>query len=83
MIPFVISTLFLLAVKYPLSLYETLLLFIPLFVLLPLYWGIGRYPVFYFEEAEKSIQISFRLVLVTAAAYIIYRVVLGFGINIG
>jgi len=83
MIPFVISTLFLLAVKYPLSLYETLLLFMPLFVLLPLYWGIGRYPVFYFEEAEKSIQISFRLVLVTAAAYIIYRVVLGFGINIG
>ena len=59
MIPFVISTLFLLAVKYPLSLYETLLLFMPLFVLLPLYWGIGRYPVFYFEEAEKSINNSF------------------------
>lgn len=82
-IPFVISTLFLQVVKYPLSLYETLILFIPLFVLLPLYWGIGRYPVFYFEETEKTIRISSRLVFVTFAVYIIYRVVLGIGINIG
>jgi len=82
-IPFVISTLFLQVVKYPLSLYETLILFIPLFVLLPLYWGIGRYPVFYFEETEKTIQVSRRLLFVTFAVYIIYRVVLGIGINIG
>lgn len=83
MLPFVISTLFLLMIKYPLSLYETLLLFMPLFVLLPMYWGIGRYPVFYFEEVEKSIKISSNLVIVTISAYIIYRVVLGIGINIG
>jgi hypothetical protein len=82
-LPFVVSTLFLLILKYPLSLYETLMLFIPFFVLMPLYWGIGRFPVFYFEETEKSIQISTRLIIVTLACYSIYRIVFGIGINIG
>jgi hypothetical protein len=82
-IPFVISTIFLLVIKYPLSLYETLILFIPFFMLMPLYWGIGRFPVFYFEETEKSIQISTRLIVVTVFAYALYRIVLGIGINIG
>jgi hypothetical protein len=82
-IPFLISTLLLQAIKYPLSLYETLMLFIPLFMLMPLYWGIGRYPVFYFEEIEKTVKISKRLVLTTVAALILYRVVLGIGINLG
>lgn len=83
MIPYVISTLLLMVIKYPLSLYETLMLFIPFFILMPLFWGIGRFPVFYFEEAEKSIQISTRLVIVTLGVFLVYRIVLGIGINIG
>lgn len=82
-IPFVISTVFLLIIKYPLSLYETLMLFIPFFILMPLFWGIGRFPVFYFEETEKSIQINTRLVIVTLGIYIFYRIILGIGINFG
>jgi len=82
-LPFVISTLVLLVIKYPLSLYEALMLLIPVFILMPLYWGIGRYPVFYFEETKKTIQISYRLVFVTIGIFVIYRVVLGIGINIG
>lgn len=82
-LPFVISTLFLFLIKYPLTLYETLILFTPIFMLLPLYWGIGRYPVFYFEESEKTIRTSARLVVITIGLYIFYRVVLGIGINIG
>jgi hypothetical protein len=82
-IPFVISTLILLGIKYPLSFYETLLLFIPLFILIPLFWGIGRYPVFYFEETEKTIQISTKLIVITLVAYMLYRVILGIGINLG
>jgi hypothetical protein len=82
-LPFVCSTLILLAIKYPLSLYEMLMLFIPLFMLMPLFWGIGRYPVFYFEEAEKSIQLSSRLIIVTTGMYVFYRIILGIGINIG
>jgi len=82
-LPYLISTLFLFVIKYPLTLYETLMLFIPLFMLLPLFWGIGRFPVFYFEETEKSIQISTRLVLITAGIYLFYRVILVIGITIG
>jgi hypothetical protein len=82
-LPYVISTLFLFVLKYPLSLYEIFMLPIPGFVLFPLFWGIKRYPVFYFEETEKSIQISYRLVAVTVGVVILFRVVLGIGINIG
>lgn len=82
-LPFVISTLLLLVIKYPLSLYETLILLMPMFILLPLYWGIGRYPVFYFEETKKTIKVSYRLVLLTLGIFLIYRFVLGIGINIG
>ena len=82
-IPFIVSTLFLQLIKYPLSFYETLILFIPFFMLMPLYWGIDRYPVFYFEEVEKIIRISKRLVVVTIVAFALYRIVLGIGINIG
>ena len=70
-------------IKYPISLYDTLILFMPVFMLLPLYWGINRYPVFYFEETPKSINISYRLVLITLGAITMYRAVLGIGINIG
>lgn len=81
--PFILSTVILLIIKYPLSLYETLMLIVPAFILLPLYWGIGRFPVFYFEETPKTIKISYKLVLVTLIIYILYRVVLGIGVDIG
>lgn len=82
-IPFEISTLILLVIKYPTSLYETLMLIIPFFMLLPLFWGIGRFPVFYFEETEKPIKISYKLVFLTIGVFILYRLILGIGINIG
>lgn len=82
-IPFEISTLILLIIKYPTSLYETLILIIPFFMLLPLFWGIGRFPVFYFEETEKPVKISYRLIFITLGVFILYRVVLGIGLNIG
>ena len=81
--PFLISTVVLLVIKYPLSLYEMLMLFVPIFILLPLFWGIDRYPVFYFEETKKSIHISYRLVFITLGIFVLYRIVLGIGINIG
>ena len=83
LLPFLFSTVILLVIKYPISLYDTLMLFIPVFMILPLYWGISRYPVFYFEETPKTIAISYRLVLITLGLCIVYRAVLGIGINIG
>jgi hypothetical protein len=82
-LPFIASSIILFVIKYPLSLYETLIIFIPIFLLLPLFWGIGRYPVFYFEEEDKSIKISTKLILITTGIYSIYRIVLAIGINIG
>jgi hypothetical protein len=82
-LPYLLSTLSLFAIKFPLTLYETIMLVIPIFILLPLFWGITRYPVFYFEEEEKSQKISFRLVVITAGIYFLYRMVLKGGINIG
>ncbi len=82
-LPYVISTVILLIIKYPITLYETLILFAPLFMLIPLYWGISHFPVFYFEESEKSIKINTLLVLFTILVYVFYRTLLGIGINIG
>jgi hypothetical protein len=82
-VPFLLSTFLLAALKYPLTLYEVLMLFIPLFILLPLFWGIKRFPPFYFEETEKSIKVNYTLVILTLGIYILYRVVLGIGIDIG
>jgi hypothetical protein len=82
-IPYTLSTLILLGLKYPLTLYETCLLMIPIFILMPLFWGIGRFPVFYFEDTPKSIQLSFRLIISTAIILVFYRLVLGIGINFG
>lgn len=82
-VPFLLSTLILMVLKYPTTLYENLMLIVPVFILLPLFWGIGRFPVFYFEETEKSISLHLRLLIVTIVIFILYRVFLGIGINFG
>jgi len=82
-LPFLISTIILWLLKFPVSFYETLMLIVPFFFLLPLFWGIGSFPVFYFEEVNKSIRINRSLVIITITVFIIYRIVLGIGINIG
>jgi hypothetical protein len=69
--------------KYPTTLYENLMLIVPVFILLPLFWGIGRFPVFYFEETEKSISLHLKLLILTIVIFILYRVFLGIGINFG
>jgi hypothetical protein len=82
-LPYLFSTLLILGLKYPLTLYETSMLIIPIFVLLPLYWGIRRFPVFYFEDTPKTIQLSYRLIFITVITLVLYRFVLGIGINFG
>jgi len=81
-LPFLFSTVILFTVKYPLTLYEALLLIVPVFLLMPLYWGIGRFPVFYFEETHKSIHIHYRLVIITLIIFFLYRILGGIGMNI-
>jgi hypothetical protein len=82
-LPFIIATFFIQLIRYPLSKYDTFLLLIPFFVILPLFWGTLRQPTFYFEETEKTISISYVLVTITLFLYGVYRVVLANGIYIG
>jgi len=81
--PFLISTLFLQAVKFPLSVYDSLMLLIPFFVLLPLFWSTDRQPAYYFEENKKNITVSVSLVLLTIFLYVAYRVIFARGIYLG
>jgi len=82
-LPFLIGNTVILAFKYPTSLYETLILFIPVFVLFPLFWGIKTYPTFYFEEMPKKIILNYRVLILTILFIIILRFVFGRGINLG
>lgn len=81
-LPYAVSTFLLLIIKFPTSSYETIILIIPIFILIPLFWGIGRFPVFYFEETKKSIQLNYKLVIFTLCVYTSYRILLGIGLNI-
>lgn len=81
--PFLISTPILFVFKFPLSLYESLLILIPMFLLLPLFWSTGNLPTYYFEETEKSVNLNIRLIIITVGVFILYRLILGVGINFG
>lgn len=81
-LPFLISTPILFFIKFPLTLYDALMLLVPFFILLPMFWGIGRFPVFYFEETKKSINLKYGLITFTVLLFLIYRIWTGIGINI-
>jgi hypothetical protein len=82
-LPYLFSTLILFLIKYPLSLYDTLLISAPGFILIPLFWGVRHLPVFYFEEKENAVVLRYRIILLTAFLYAVYRVWFGIGLNIG
>jgi len=79
--PYLISTAILFMLKFPLTLYETLLLTVPVFMIAPLFIGAGVLPTYFFEETEKPINASLKLILIAFIAIVLYRVVLGIGIK--
>jgi hypothetical protein len=81
--PYLIATAVLYALKYPLTLYETLLLTIPVFVIAPLFIGVGLLPTYFFEETEKPIHLSLKLMVIALIFILLFRVVLGIGIKFG
>ncbi len=80
-LPYLISTFIILVIKYPLSFYENLLLIIPVFMIIPLFIGTGVLPTYFFEESEKHIRISIKLVVVTGLFIVLFRIILGIGIK--
>jgi hypothetical protein len=82
-IPYIAGSVIILLLRFPLSLYELLLTLTPVLIILPLWWGIGRFPPFYFEEHPKTIEIHWRLVIIAIIAILLYLIVMGYGIRIG
>jgi len=80
-VPYIVSTLIIIVFKFPLSLYEMLLLLLPVFMLIPLFLSINRFPKFYFEKTRKTFYYDKRLIYITIVVFVIYRVVLGIGID--
>jgi hypothetical protein len=80
-IPYLIATTLIFFLRYPLSFYETLLLIIPLFMLFPLFIDAGVLPTYFFEETDKPIHISIKLIIVTLIFVVLFRVLLGIGIK--
>jgi hypothetical protein len=81
--PYLIGTAIIFLLRFPLSLYELLLVITPGFLILPLFWGIGKFPPYFFEDRPKTIDIHWRLVVITLAIIILYRIFMGIGIRIG
>ncbi|HPT13276.1 MAG TPA: hypothetical protein PK796_00705 [Bacteroidales bacterium] len=82
-LPYILGTIILVLLRFPLSLYELLLLLTPILIILPLWWGISKFPPYFFEEQDKSINIHWRPIITALLMILLYRVVMGFGIRIG
>jgi hypothetical protein len=81
--PYLISTVILIIIRFPLSLYELLLIVTPGFILLPLFSQMHKFTIFFFGENEKSIKLNIKIVLIAICLLVFFRIVFGFGIRIG
>ncbi|MBK7027907.1 MAG: hypothetical protein IPH45_01260 [Bacteroidales bacterium] len=81
--PYLISTIIIIFIRFPLSIYELLLIITPGFILIPLFLGFHRNTIFFFDEKEKSIRYMLRPMVVTIIALVAFRILLGIGIRIG
>lgn len=82
-LPYLAGTFIILIMRFPLSLYELLLQITPVLFILPLWWGISKFPPYFFEERPKDIKIHKHLVVVSLIILVIYRIFMGLGIRIG
>ncbi|HOW31306.1 MAG TPA: hypothetical protein PLP88_07055 [Bacteroidales bacterium] len=81
--PYIFGTAIIFLMRFPVSLYELLLIITPGLMILPLFWGIGKFPPYFFEDHPKTIDIHWKLVIIAICVIITYLVVLGIGIKIG
>jgi hypothetical protein len=80
-IPYVSSSILIILFRLPLSLYELLLFVMPVFLFVPLFISVGRFPKFYFEKARKKFYYERKLIISVAILFVLYRIILGFGID--
>lgn len=81
--PYLIGTVILILLRFPISLYECLLLVTPVFIIIPLYMGFHRNTIFYFDEKERTIRLKAGLLVVAVGLLAFFRLIFGIGIRIG
>jgi hypothetical protein len=81
--PYLISTVLLILLRLPLSMYELFLMITPVFILIPLLSGLHRFTIFFFDENERSGKLNIKVLLTTIVILILYRVLLENGLRMG
>ncbi len=78
LLPFILGTVVIIAIRFPLSYYELLRILTPLIVVLPLFINSKGFPITYFDENPKTIKASSSLIAAAIIILAIYRVGLNF-----
>lgn len=82
-LPYLISTIILIVLRLPVTLYELLLLITPGLILLPLFSGLHRFTIFFFDDNDRKIRLNYKLIIIASAILIAYRVLMSFGLRLG
>lgn len=80
-VPFFAGTIIIIALRYPMSLYELLRILTPFIIVLTIILGSFGVSVLYFDEDPKSIKVYRNLLLTTLIIYLVYRVGLHYPIT--
>jgi hypothetical protein len=81
LLPYVIGTLIIIAIRLPLSNYEFLRILTPVILILPSFLNSSIFPVFFFDENPKTIKVSSSLVAAAIILLLVYRVGLNFPVR--
>ena len=75
-IPFIVGTIIIIALRFPVSPYELLRILTPFIIVLTIILGSLGFSVLYFDENPKSIKVNRKLLLATVIIYLVYRIAL-------
>ncbi len=82
LLPYILGTAVIIAIRLPMGYYEFLRIITPVIVILPLFIGSGGFPITYFDENPKTIKISGSLIAAAIIILVIYRVGLNFPVRL-
>jgi hypothetical protein len=81
-LPFIIGSIIIIGIRFPVNLYELLRILTPLFVILTVLLSSFGFSVLYFDETPRSIKINGSLVAAALIIYAVYRIALHFPVKI-
>lgn len=81
-LPFIAGSIIIIAIRFPVNLYELLRILTPVFVILTVLLSSFGFSVLYFDETPRSIKINGSLVAAALIIYAVYRIALHFPVTI-